>query len=322
MLYDLVSSPRFLNQLPIGNGLLLHGTLEKPVEQHPSVFCRSSVEPKRKFVEIVVQMLMADSPLMRSQQPPFQQRGDSVTRGQQTVPHIRAFAHQFMRVSEALQLTVSNPSISSDHRSWVRRFLHGSFQTGGRGVRNTAKPDSSDAIVIHLYRNHYQCLSGGTPSTLAAFFSTDIGLIHLDDSDQPIPSGNDHGAPQCVQPCPRRPITTQSQNTLDSQGTRAIFLSGDPPNRSKPHRQRFVRPMENRSGHHRDLIITLRTLQQHRAYRSCLWMPTSRTTKSFRPAQLTEIIPTGFFRRESRLQFRKRLWISVHRKRILQMGVT
>ena len=320
-MYPLRSIPRFPDQLPIRNGRLLHGVLEESVEQLPAVFCRSAIESECEFVEIVVQMLRADGPLMGSQQPAFQQRGDPVTRRQQTVSHIRLLANKFMPVTQAIQLAVSPPSIRSDHRARLRGFLHGGFQTWGRSIRDAPQPDSSNAIVIHLDQHHNQRLSGGPAATFSPFFPADIGFIHLDHAGQPVPPWTHHGAPQAMQPCPSGSITAQSQNPLDPQGARAIFLSCDPPNGAKPQRQRFVCPVKDGSCYHGNLIVASRALEQRRANRPRLLMAATGATKALRPTQPPKIIPTRFLRRESRFEFRERLGVFVHGQHILPVGV-
>lgn len=318
----LCSGPRFLHQLAVRDGALLDGTLEKPVKQQPPMLSLSAVESERELVEIVVQMLVADRSLMGTQQPAFQQRGDSVARGQQILSHVRLLARNLMRVSESWQLAVSTPSVCSDHRSTLRGLLHGRFQTGCRGIRDTAKPDSSDASIVDLRRNHDQRFPGGTPSALARPLSTYICFIHLHNPLQRVSPRPDHGTPQPMQPGPCRSVTAQSEDSLDPQGARAVLLPRHPPDCPKPQRQRLMRPVKDGTGDDRRLVVTPGTLEQHRTDRPSLPMVTQRARKPRWPAQPKQVVSTRFLRREPRFELRKRPGVVVHGAQILHLEPT
>src|SRR2546425_4296421 len=52
------------------------GLLDQAVEQLSAMAYGAAVEPEREFVQVVVQMGPRHRPLMRAEQPPFQQRND------------------------------------------------------------------------------------------------------------------------------------------------------------------------------------------------------------------------------------------------------
>ncbi len=62
------------------------------------------------------------------------------------------------------------------------------------------------------------------------------------------------------------------------------------------------------------------TLQQHRAHRPGFVMPASRTTKTLRPAELTQILPTGLLASETRLELGQIPGIIFHRPRSYILG--
>ena len=74
------SSPTLLvgpcDQPVVGGRLNRDSLLNKSVEQLPAVSRRSTVEPKREFVEIGVQLPAGQRTLMGTQQPAFEQGGD------------------------------------------------------------------------------------------------------------------------------------------------------------------------------------------------------------------------------------------------------
>ena len=70
------------DQPEVGGRLNRNSLRHKSVEQLPAVPRRSTVEPKREFVEIGVQLLTGQRTLMGTQQPAFEQGGHSVHAGQ------------------------------------------------------------------------------------------------------------------------------------------------------------------------------------------------------------------------------------------------
>ena len=56
----------------------LHRLLDQPVDQFSTMSRRSSIETKREFIEVIVQMRSADGPLVCAQQPSFEQRSHAM----------------------------------------------------------------------------------------------------------------------------------------------------------------------------------------------------------------------------------------------------
>ncbi len=242
-----------------------------------------------------------------------------MARGQQILPHSGIPAHNFMSISEAVQLAIPTPAVCSNHASLLRRFLYGSLQACSRGIRNMAKSYPSDARVFHFCRYHYQRLSCSTAPPLARLFSTNVALIHFNYSSKTISSRCNHGMSEFMEPCPSSPITAQSEDSFKPQCTGTILLAGHPPDRSKPKFQRLVCAVENCSRYDRDLIITASTLKHYGANGLRLFMATPRTTKSIWPTQLVKIIAAGFFRRKPVLEFRKCFGVILHGSLILHV---
>ena len=86
------------NQGRVWNRIDRNSLLDEPVEQFTTVPRGPAVESKRVFVEVVVQMLMTDSALMGSQQPPLQQRGDCVAEGQQIISDICVLSYNLTHI--------------------------------------------------------------------------------------------------------------------------------------------------------------------------------------------------------------------------------
>jgi len=246
---------------------------------------------------------MANSSLMGAQQPSLQQRRHPVAGGQQVGSNIGIYTHDFMSVAEAIQFVVSLPSIGTNHTARCHRLLDSWFQTCSRSVRYSLKPNPANVVFFHLCRYYHKCLTLGSTTTFPRLLPANVSLINLDRTREPISSGPDHSAPQLMQPRPGRFIAAQSQNPLQPLSVGPIFLTGYPPNRSEPHRQRQSRPVKNGSRFYRNLILTSGTLNQTTFRKPTFSTSTSWTNKSLGPAQTKKILRTGRFRCKLVLEF-------------------
>ena len=129
-----------------------------------------------------------------------------------------------------------------------------------------------------------------------------------------------HSAPKLVQPSPGRLVAAQAQHPLQSQCTRPVLLAGEPPHCSKPTLERLAGVLKDCACCRRSLMPAACTLQQHRAHRPGFVMPASRTTKTLRPAELTQILPTGLLASETRLELGQIPGIIFHRPRSYILG--
>src|ERR1022692_1107932 len=123
-----------LTRCPLGtfdHGLVRDGIdgdrlLRQAVEELPSIAGPPPVEPKREFVEVVFQVLVAHRSLMSSQNPALQQRCDAV--------HAR---HQFRRgflltlqegyvmcVASPFERIVADPPVGMHGAAWLKRLFH------------------------------------------------------------------------------------------------------------------------------------------------------------------------------------------------------
>jgi hypothetical protein len=257
-------------------------------------------------------MLMADSSLMGSDQPSLHQGRHSVTERQEIVPHGTILTHNLMDVAELLHPIVSVPGVGPHHAAGFNSLCDRRPQAPGRGVCDPLKPDSSHALPILLCRNNDQCLSLCSTASFSRFLSTDIHLVNLDGAGEPISPRPDHSPAQLMQPCPGGFIASQSENSLYSSRTGAVFLAGHPPDSSKPQHQRFSRPFKDGSGNDRGLITTRTT-----AYQTITRMPSfsvraARAAETVRPPQRIQICSAGLLGRKSPLQFRKVFGVILH----------
>src|SRR5271166_4954411 len=112
------------------------------------------------------------------------------------------------------------------------------------------------------------------------------------------------------------PSTRCSPNALAP-----FLLRGYPTHRAKPYAQRNARVLEDRSGRHRSLAPTCRTLPQT-PHRPRFLRPAAGTTETGRPPKSRQVRPTRLFGGEVRLQLHQVTRILFHDRRILDVGLT
>ena len=67
--------------LVIGGGFDLDGLLNEAIEEEASSTRRPSVEAEGEFIEVIVQVFLADRTVVRSQPPPLEEGSDPVHPG-------------------------------------------------------------------------------------------------------------------------------------------------------------------------------------------------------------------------------------------------
>src|SRR4030067_278798 len=111
-----------------------------------------AVEPKRKLVEVIFQLLTGYSTLMGAQHPPFQQSRDPMHSRQKSRCRFSAPADHPGGVREALLLqpVVRTPSVGDDHGPWFDCHLDEREKCLGGGIRNPMHPNPADSLAVDL----------------------------------------------------------------------------------------------------------------------------------------------------------------------------
>ena len=257
-------------------------------------------------------MSMTNSSLMCSHKPAFQQRSHPMAMRQQVNTDLIRIAYHYMGVAERRHSTIAFPAIGANNTARACSLLYSSSQASSRGIRHTLKSYSSNTSVFYFCRNDYQRLSFGTAPTFACLLSTNVALINFNCSSQIITSWGNHSTSELMEPDPCCPITPQSKDSFKPHCTRAILLTGNPPDHSKPKCQWLMRAVENRTRDNGSLVITLSALKQNGTYRPRPFMTTAQTMKTIRPAQLIKIITAVFFCRKPGLEFQKIFGVILH----------
>jgi hypothetical protein len=69
------------HELPVAHWVVVDGKLQESVEDHPSTPRSASVEAKGELIEIVLEMCVVDTTLMRAEVPPLDEGGTRCTPG-------------------------------------------------------------------------------------------------------------------------------------------------------------------------------------------------------------------------------------------------
>src|SRR5213595_1459580 len=258
-------------------------------------------------------MFQTDGPLMRAQQPAFQQRDDPMDARQQFRRiALAAQDRDLTSVAFAVEGEVAQPTIRMHNTAGLNRLLHEGHQTVRRSVRNATHANASDAPALLLRRHDNQglALRFAAPHTL--FRSPHVSLVNLDSSRQLFPARPHHRPPQFVQPTPRGLVTAEPQHALQTEGADAILLSGHPPQSVEPHLHRGARVLKNRPRSQRSLVRAVRTLPERRTQPPRPAFPTPGAAEPFRPAHPEKIVTTGFLRSEAPFEVRQRARIVFH----------
>ena len=251
------------------------------------MMCAAAVEAKCKFVEVIVQMLVADSSLKCASEPTFHQGDDQVRYFQVMGWNSR------VRISHIRKRAISRPVVGTYQ---APRF-HRLFCEGGKaflgGIWNNSQPDSTDPIGFFvLDRDCDENLSKCPSASFTRFLTAHVGFIHLNDSTKPVTARLNHRPSNFVKPRPCRLVTTQFQHPLDALCTCSVFLANDPPNSAEPHQQRFASSLKDRTGCQRHLILAQTATYQAVAHRPCLDAAATGANKTRRPTEIGKILTT------------------------------
>ena len=249
-------------------------------------------------------MRSTNRPLMRSQQPSFQQRSCSMSQGQQVFSGFSGFSDHSMDISQGSQLPIASPVIRAHHAARFHGFLDRLGETLCRGIGQATQSNSPEMPFFFLGCDHHQSLSLRAATTLTRLFTTNVGFINLNDTGQTVTARPYHGYPKFLQPYPGGFIPWQSQNPLKPQRTDTIFLAGNMPNSPKPQPQWFPGVLEDGSRGDRDLIIALATAIQTSLGCPGFVTAASWTTKPLRPPHLKQISTAVLFRRKPLFEFK------------------
>ena len=115
-----------------------------------------------------------------------------------------------------------------------------------------------------------------------------------------------------MQPCPRRLVASQPQESLNRQSAGSVLLVGDMPHRPEPEQQRKSAAIKDRPRRHRRLSPTPPAKPQPSAHLPRARAATPGTSKAIRPSQPFQILLARLLCRKSSLKLHQRPRIRFH----------
>ena len=253
------------------------------------------VESKGEFLQIVGQLLSGRTTLENTEQPAFQESGNTVNPRQWRRPLFCGSSSMgLVNIPRFDQVSVGEPTVRHDGRSGRGDLPDESGQVlmGTAGNHLQAKPAhtlSTDLDCCGYHRlgpeRHPKPLSVPRPLISA----TDIEFIDLDLSSQRLPIRPDHRPPQLMEAHPSRSVASEPKSTLEPQGTDASLLVGEPPHGPEPQSQRQMATMEDCPRCGRDHGTAIAALPNPAGKEPCLSVTAPRTPKAVWPPNLDQI---------------------------------
>jgi len=230
---------------------------------------------------------------MGAEQPPFEERHDSVHARQQLgrrfVPAVQK--RGAVTVAALLQPAVTEEAVGVQETARGDGLLDKCLKAVGGGVGDPPHPDAAHSLVRFLHGDRNQGLLFGLSARHPLLDPAQVRLVDFDGTRQPIAPRPHHRPPQLVQPSPRRLVAAQPQDLLEPLGARPGLLAGHPPPSAEPRGQRGPGVLKDRAGRHRGLSSAGRAVKERRPYpyRPGLRLAAGWAPEPLRPLQLDQI---------------------------------
>ena len=259
-------------------------------------------------------MFIANGSLMSTHQPTFQKGNNPMNPRHQFRGGLLPFLYysHIMLVSKLINTLISRPTVRMNNGTRTDTLYDKWMKALTGSILNTPYPDTPDASAVFLRRHGNNRFALDFPPVKPLFRATPVRFVHFHSAGETVPSRTNHRTSQFMKPRPSRFVTAKPQNALKPKCARPGFLACYPPDRPKPHGQRFARVLEYRACCRRNPIFTIRANQQIPFRRPHLKTTATRANKPFRPPQRYEVFMARSFRRKPGFQFCKGPWVVLH----------
>ena len=215
--------------------------LDQSKEEHAAMGGLAAVESERKFVQISLQMVFFESPLMRPHQPALNERRDPVYAWQNLVGLFPGAADSGspMTIFVLCGAWIGRKSVGVNRRARFDMFLNKSLERFSFGVGDNPQATAAKPFGGEQFHcDGHQDLALGTAPALAVPRASEDGFVHFNVPGQHIVSGIADGAPEPMQHRPGRRVRTKPEDPMQRFGGNAIFGGGHVPCCRKPDGQR------------------------------------------------------------------------------------
>src|ERR1019366_3149461 len=220
-----------------------HRLLKQAVEQQTARAGSTAVEAEYEFVQVMVELRRLHGPMVSTQYPTLDQRGDPMHSRHRDVCRYGAtqYHHRFMRVAMVSQVAVSRRAIGTHTGTRLDDLFHEGQQMLLGTLMDALQADTSEAFRIEDFDGHgHQRLGGIALSSCGGSWGLpirdgNVGFVNLDAAMQMLAPRPHHGATQAMEHRPRRLVTVEPQHALQPQRTDALLLIGHVPSCGQPH---------------------------------------------------------------------------------------
>ena len=136
----------------------LRGLLDEAVEKFATGARGPAVEAECELIQVVVQMIATDSPMMGTERPPLQQRDYQMNSRQEFTRRffVPAKKGNLMRVALLSQPVIPEPSIGVNNATGFDGVFDEFSQTVSRCIWNPSHANAADTPAFLLSSNHNQ----------------------------------------------------------------------------------------------------------------------------------------------------------------------
>lgn len=297
--------------------------LGEAVEELPSMLGGAPIESKSEFVQVGIEVLTTDSPLMRAQQPALQKGGNTMDPWKKRRGIFGAVLDDVSRVAIAVigKRAIGRQPITHDHAALLDHFTDEGRQAGARPIGDPLQANAPDPVAANLGSNDHQRLVSDVPTPSPFFDPADERLVDLDLTGERLTAWPNHRPPQFVQPGPCRLVAADSQYAVQADGTGPVLLPDDPPHRVKPETERLPSVLKDGASGDGHCGLACATPKELVRREPCFRAPAVRASKALGPPQLYQVVPTGFLRGELVVEFGCRSRV-LHGPQLQPMGIT
>src|SRR3989304_590322 len=189
-------TPYALDHRGVGRGVHGHGLLQEAVEQLAAVAGGPAGEPETELVLVVVEMLPADSALVRAQQPTLEERGDAVDTREHGFGGLAAAEQDppVMVIADVGESAVALQAVRDHDGARADGLLDERQQAVRRGVGDPAQTNPTDGRAAPLRSDGNQGLLAVVATPPTGLDAAHERFVYFDLAGQAVPAGAHHGA--------------------------------------------------------------------------------------------------------------------------------
>ena len=143
------------------------------------------------------------------------------------------------------QAVVGGQAIGDNDCSRFDIFLHKGLNAVSVSRGHAPKSNPSEFGAISFDRHKNQRFPSSPSASYAFFLPSNVRFVHFHTSAKPLTSATDHDAPQLLQPCPCRLVTSETIGVAQIPRAQAGLLRHHQPHDMKPQEQRFARILKD-----------------------------------------------------------------------------